>query len=470
MQVRGAYDLIVIGDQLSGLFLAAGAAQAGQKVLVLEEVSTLSILYEIPSGRLLGDFIVEPAIGLQKGSAIDQFLGSLGLYQELQDLFPLHEPPLQVVAPGMRLDFSYQPEALSANLAQALAMEPEKRTRFARLLSGTEVSKKSFAELVAELGLPVTYEAFAHLQLALFGSLVPENMSYLSYKKVIDYAARGLRFPLGGRSALKERLLNRVLVYGGNIKRSTRVEEIVFERGRLSGVLLSSYEGFVRSRRVAGAMGARRFFELIPKDLRPKKLQEAIRRERPIFWRLNFTILLPERAIPEGMGSHLAAIVPNEGLQEENFLQLQLFSKDAYGGIPEGHRALVVRTLVPFTEESISLRYISRVLRRSLAQLNQVFPFLRESPFLLSPDPDKLEQDPVFQKFYRFTSLEHIPSSFLVYESGFSEKLDQRDYLDWSHFGLPGLALCSRDIHPLLGLTGEMLTAMELLAKWKEDR
>ena len=48
MKVGDSFDLIVIGDQLSGLFLAAGAAQQGMRVLVLEESNFPTVLYEAP--------------------------------------------------------------------------------------------------------------------------------------------------------------------------------------------------------------------------------------------------------------------------------------------------------------------------------------------------------------------------------------------------------------------------------------
>lgn len=470
MKLDEAYDLIVIGDQLSGLFLAAGAAQQGMKVLVLEESNFPTVLYEAPSGRLLGDFIAEPALGLYDGSKADLFLKSLGLYQELGQLFPLHEPPVQLVSKGFRLDFSYNEAALGAAIKREVQLSEEQGAQLTRLLSGKIVSKKKFSDLVIDIGLPVGFEALGDIQAALYGSLTPPGLSYTDYKEIVDNCARGVRFPAGGRGAIKERLLSRLQLFGGSLRRASYVEEVVFERKKLAGVLLSSYEGFVRSNRVVGAMAAGTFARLIPEHMRPRGLNDLVAKVRPHTWKLGFTLLVPETAIPEGMGSHLAIFDPDRELESEGFLQLQVFPKDVYGGIPPRHRVILGRLLMPFEESSIQPRQISNQLKRALAKVETLMPFLREQSFAFFPNPDALEADPVYQRYYKFKSIDHIPGSLLNYERPFGDAHMPSATLDWSGFGLQGLALCSRDIRPLHGLLGEVLSAMDLLAIWKGEK
>lgn len=451
MQVKESYDLIVIGDQLSGLFLAAGAAQAGLKVLVLEESSLPAVSYEIPSGRLLGDFLAEPLLGLSPGNALDSFLKSLGLYQQPDDLFPPHGPALQMVGKGFRFDFRYGDAAPSATHTPAALQ---------RLLRGDCSPGQSFAGAVAEAGLPVDYELFGWMQAALYGSATPRDLSYAAYKEVLGLAARGVRYVSGGRSALKERLISRITVSGGAIKRATRVEEIVFERGRLAGVLLSSYEGFVRSPAVVGAMGARTFLDLVPTEHQPAKLVSAVRNIQPRFWKLSVAMLVPERSLPEGLGTHAVHV----DLDAQDFVQLQVFPKEAYGGVPAHHKVVMAKVHVPFRPELLGAKAVARQIRRCLGRVQELVPFLTERPFLLSPDPARLAEDPVFPRYFSFASLDHIPPAFLAFETSLSTELDQRAYLDWSRFGLKGLALCSRDIYPLFGLAGEAFAAMDFLA------
>ncbi len=287
MQLKDSYDLIVIGDQLSGFFLAAGAAQEGKRVLVLEESSSPHILHEIPSGRFLGDFACEPFLGLQSGTKIDQFLKSLGLYQNLDDLFLAHSPPMQFVDDDVRIDFSYQPASLHAEIRREFSRQQEE---ICRLIDGSILENGSFANAVQKSGLPVSFEKFGWLQAVLMGSISDRQLPYPQYKKILQLAAAGVRFPLGGRDALKERLQSRIQIHEGNIRRNTRVEEIVFEKGRLAGVLLSSYEGFIRSPLVFGAMASENFFSLVPKHLRSGKVSNWQQEKRATHWRLQFCL------------------------------------------------------------------------------------------------------------------------------------------------------------------------------------
>ena len=452
MRVRDSYDLIVIGDQLSGLLLAAGASQMGFKVLVLEESSVPTVSYEIPSGKFLGDFLAEPIIGLKPEGEVDRFFRSLGLYQNADELFPLHAPSLQIVGKGLRLDFAYG-EDLGSHVSLELPGQPK---NLANLLSGRILHKGTYSEAVAKAGLSVEWEKTGWMQTALYGAIASENVSYSSYKEVLTAASHGVRFTAGGRTALKERLVSRILYFGGAIKKSTRVEQIIFERGRLSGVLLSSYEGFVRSSKVVGAMGAMRFLELVPEEFRSAKLKKFVGSTYPRFWRLSFTLLVPEKLLPVGAGTHLAFT------GAENFLQVQIFPKENYGGIPMGHKALVGRVLVPFTTESLSAKSIATYLKKARMDLEKVFPFLQGRDLVCSPDPGNLERDPVFHRHLDFASLEHIPPSLLVYES-VSSAVEQKVFADWSKFGLSGLSLCSRDIYPLFGFIGEAYAAMDYL-------
>lgn len=468
MQVSGNYDLVVIGDQLSGLFLAAGAAEMGFKVLVLEQRSVPSVSFEAPSGRFLGDFLAEPFLGLEPGSPFDAFLRGLGLYQNIDDLFPFHQPALQIVSEKKgakhRLTMHYEEKALAAAVDRDFP--PADREGYRRLLSGAVMEKGSFGAAVEAAGLPVEAEEFGWMQSVIYGALADPKLRYASYKEILSMARKGVRYPLGGRSALKERLQARVQVFGGTIKRATKVEEIVFERGRLAGVLLSSYEGFVRSPLVVGAMGARTLLQMVPEKFRPSGLQNALKKVQPRFWRLSFTMLVPEASIPEGMGSHL--VLRGEG--NDQMLQLQIFPKDSYGGIPAGHRAVVGRVLVPFVPESLGEKAVGRELKRALRRVESVIPFLNERPFVMSPDPEKLGTDPAYLRYFKFKDLDFIPPSYLVFDQALEEGPTATRYLDWSRFGLKGLALCSRDIHPLLGGTGEIMVAMDLLDILKKHR
>ncbi len=462
MQVKDTYDLVVVGDQLSGLFLAAAAAQSGMSVLVIEGNSSSTALYEIPSGRFLSDLVCEPILGLAEANKVDHFLKSLGLYQNLGDIFPAFYPPLQVISPGVRVDFNYNVESLEKEIDREFyQLHKGQRQKVVRLLSGGYVTKGTFADAVEKNGLETLWEHWGDLQPLLYGSALPGRQPYYLYKRIVDTAAVGVRYPLGGRSALKERLLSRIKVFGGTVKRNTWVEEIIFEKKRLAGVMLSSYEGFVRAKTVVGAMGLGNFFQLIPKEMRPKKLGRAVEGIVPRYWRLTFSFLVPESVIPEGMGNHICIHDFEDRLSDDGFLQIQIFDKSSYSGIRPDERAFVVRILMPFDQRSLQPEFAATMIKRSLRRIQEVMPFLND--VRPTPDPDNLERDEVYREHYTFQSLQHIPPSFLVYEHCISDAVMNVQYMDWEPYGLKGLGICSRDVFPAFGLLGEALTAMEYL-------
>lgn len=452
MQLKENYDLIVIGDQLSGLFLAAGAAQSGKKVLVLEESSSPYVANEIPSGKFLGDFACEPFIGIQTGNPIDQFLRSLGLYQNVDDLFFPHSPSLQIIQDRIRLDFSYDKNSLREEIGREF---PTQKAEISRLLDGSVVETGSFSRAVQKVGLPTQFESYGWLHGLLYGAFADPELAYPQYKKICQLAEKSVRYPLGGRDALKERLLSRIKIFQGDLRRNTRVEEIVFEKGKLAGVLLSSYEGFVRAPYVIGAMAAENFFDLVPKQFQSEKTLQWKKRKRITGWRFQYCLLVQEKSLPEGLGSH-ACISLDDG-----FFQMQVFPRETYSGLPSGTKAVNVRLFLPAESSQISATAITRFMKRSLQQMNRHFPFLQIDQ--ISPNPEQLSTDPIYQKFFQFPSVDHIPPLYLCYES--TSFPNGEDFLEGETFGIPGLGLCSRDIYPLLGSTGEVLASYELLQR-----
>lgn len=465
MQVKNRYDLIVVGDQLSGYFLAAGAAQAGFSVLVVEGSATPQAIYEVPSGKFLDDLSWEPFFGLNEDGHVDKFLRSLGLYEKAEELFPLFNPSVQILAGNSRVNYSYSMESMQREWRREF---PAWGAGLARLAQESfnphfKAETHPLAELIEQVGLPVSAEKLGQVQIALCSSLLPKNALCSSYRLSLQRSMAGIRYIMGGKGSVKERLVSRLQVHGGAIKRGAWAEEIVFEKGQLAGVLLSSFEGFVRSQQVVGAMASKRFLDLVPAPLRPKNVVEEVNTLRPKFWRLSFCLRVPEECVPEAMAQHLAHFDWQEDLQEENFIQLCNFPKGVYSGIGLGERALLLRVLIPYEEKSLDSRYISGVLKRAIKRLRTFMPFLPETGLQVSPDPWRLEEDPVYKRYFQFSDLRHIPPSMLVYDQINDPACERGVTMDWGKQGLTGMGFCSRDVNPLYGFYGEMLAAKEFL-------
>lgn len=459
MQVQSSYDLIVIGDQISGFFTAAAAAQEGWRVLLIEGHSVPSANYEIPSGRFLGELHPEVILGLQEGSPVNRFFKKLGLYDTSDSFFERYVPGLQFVSKKHRLELGAINENLNSDLIREIGLEPSAANGLAKYLQGKAVTTESFAAGIERMQLPVYWEKLAKMSLATFGSIFPKDISYPKYKELIDATAMGTYFPKGGRSALKEHLISKIQVFGGMVKRGTWVEELVFEGKKLSGVVLSSFEGFVRAPMIVGAMGADTLMNLVPEKFRSAGLKKMVGSIEPNFWQFSFCLTVPELMVPKGMGPHFMFLDDLELQDESSHLQVQIFGKEVFRGIPPGHLAMNVRTLIPFQESARSPANLRRIILQSADRLQSVMPFLDLNQVLFSPNPNDIEKDPILKSCYSFPSLLHIPPLMTVYATP-----ESLQHLDWTKFGLPGIALCSRDLYPHLGSTGEVIASMDALS------
>ena len=432
MQVNESYDLIVIGNQLGGYCLAAAAAQQGKNVLLIEAKARESAVFGRPSGEFMTDLHWEPVIGLGAGSAMDAFLRNIGVYQEIRDLFPEFTPAVQLVSPKGRFDLRYVGGQLETEAA------PE------------------FANSVAD---------FRELQPALYGSATPDAVSAELVNYYALHSGNGVRYSVGGKDALKEILTSRLKWYGGKVKRDAWVEEIIFERGKLAGALLSSFEGFVRSKMVVGNTHADGFLKLIPKKHRPDSLVKEVGALVPRYWRLNFTVKVPENVVPEGMGSHVCYHELDSAFSEGQMLQVFVLPQGAYSGIRAGEKVLLVRALLPLEPKTIRPEFIAVTIRRCLRRLEQFIPFIDSADCTVLPDPANLTGDWLYKNYLSFSSIDAIPRDLLVYGRTSDPTCMGGVTSDWSRFGLRGLALCSRDVAPSLGVLGELETSLKLLGQ-----
>lgn len=453
---------MVIGNQLGGYCLAAAAAQQGKNVLLIEAKARESAVFSRPQGDFLTDFQWEPILGLGPGSPADKFLRDLGVYQEIPEIFPEFQPAVQLVSPDGRVDLNYPFSKADAEWEREFPTSaPGLRELGKKLVDGA--GGGNLPRLVEASGLDPQWAQIGDLQLALYGSALPENVSLDLMRYYVKNAASGVRYSVGGKDALKEILTSRLKWYGGKVKRDAWVEEIIFERGRLSGALLSSFEGFVRSKMIVGNTDARSFLGLLPEKHRPDALVREVEALTPRYWRFTFTVKVPENIVPEGMGNHVCYHELDAAFGEGQMLQVFVLPQGAYSGIRAGHKILLVRTLLPLDPKTVRPEFIAVTIRRCLRQLENFVPFIDSKECVVIPDPANLGTDWVYRNYLGFSSIDAIPRDLLVYGSTSDPTCMSGVAADWSRFGLKGLALCSRDVAPSLGVLGEFETSMRLL-------
>lgn len=461
MRLDDHYDLIVIGDQLSGLMLAAHAAQNNCRVLIIEGNSRECSIHAKPSGQFLGELHWEPILGLSDGSSLDQFFQQLGLYTELDSLFPRLDPAVQIVSKHCRVEIDYSVEEMIEQWIRECPVEKDHLGRFTLdwLKGNTGLLQAScFSDLLQKNQLGLAWQPLGLMQALLYGAIVFEDAPLVILRKIIDNASNGVRYIRGGRDVLKERLISRLKYFGGQVKRDAWVEEIVFEEGKLSGVLLSTFEGFVRANAVVGSMGASRFAELIPTKNRTESLQHELRRLQPTHWRFSYSLRLPRKLIPEGLARHVCLYEHSIDYSETDIIQMFILDADSAQGIRDDGAVILVRLLMPYTESSLQKSQVQVAMKKSLNEIRKLLPLVDSSQWQMSPDVTDLENDYVFKNYLAFKGLEYIPSDWLVYGGKAKAGLEG----NWRKFGMNGLGVSSRDVQPSLGLLGEALTARQL--------
>jgi hypothetical protein len=446
MQVRDSYDIIVIGDQLGGLLAATACAKRGQKVLVLESDRPPEVAYEVPSGRFLGDFSCGPVLGWIPNSELDIFLRGLGVYGAREEVFPSHSPSLQWLGPRLRMDLDFGEGTLKECTRE---MGPHGEA-FARSVLG-EMEGKYFSEGLAKNDWPAHWKDIGSVVPLLFGSLYSEDPDLTSYQQISGLARTGVYYLNGGSVGLKEKILSRFRLFGGAVKKSAEVEEIVFERGKLAGVLLSSFEGFVKTKALVGALPVDPYFRLFPEEAQSSSLSGRLRNRKPAWLRWTVNALVKQSELPEGLGSH-GVFLSKLG---EPPIQLQLLPRDCYGGLGAGEGVLVIRSLFPYESRSRP-----QVLRHCLDHVREILGerVFRSMALTFRPNELCLPEDPLFQRFFN-DEFWAATSGFVYSEPVFSSPAEA---IDWSVHGHANVFLASSDVYPHLGITGDLFTGLDL--------
>ncbi len=227
----------------------------------------------------------------------------------------------------------------------------------------------------------------------------PSLFSILSF---LEYGY-GVYHPIGGCSAVTQRMAQIAEALGAEITLSEAVEEILFEGRRAVGVRTSSgqYRGDAV---IINADFARAMTRLVPDRLRRRWTDEALAKKR--FSCSTFMMYLGVEGrygnllhhnifIPEGYQSHLDEVERRHVLSEEPSLYVQNASVTDRSLAPEGMSTLYV--LVPVTHQHPNVdwqqergRYRSLVLKRlALVGLDDVERRIRVERICTPADWDR---------------------------------------------------------------------------------
>jgi hypothetical protein len=257
---------------------------------------------------------------------------------------------------------------------------------------------------------------------------------------------------LGGMSAFREYLLRLARRNGADIPPKTECRQIFIQNGRFAGVLPS-----IRGSMIGGTGGILG----VPLEYIQSMLTQSGRgwgkgfkaAPPPVGWKFTLALTLHPEAIPPGMARRV--IWQEKGAP---FIELERVHPSEYGQKDGSRVVLFLRTVMPMTEESLSLSYQRLISARLLRKAAQISPFLEYHIRKIYPD-FRTEGTRELHEVFGFKALTEIPPQLLVYSG---KGLGAQS-------GVEGLFLSSRESFPAMGMHGGAIAALEGVA-WVAHR
>jgi hypothetical protein len=271
----------------------------------------------------------------------------------------------------------------------------------------------------------------------------------------------------GGMTSYREVLLNMAKRLGVHVPAKTECRRIFIERGRFAGVQITSRGSMISAG--GGILGCslNRAYSKATYTGR-NWFHQGKKPPTPLGWKFTLALTVHKEAIPPGM---LSRVVWKE--KDAPVLELEVVNPADYQ-MPDGdNRVLYIRTVMPYTLESLKIQFQRLLSARMLRQATEILPFLEFHMTRLYPDFRLVKEAEAgnqaeirmdlpsneLSEIYQFASLEEIPDNLLVYGGkGLG-----------STTGVDGLFIASEESYPSLGSFGGVVAALESTA-WLAHR
>lgn len=506
MRLRDHYDWVVLGVHPGALLSASLVARLGLSVLVLPMAPTFERVIS-SSGQFLDP---EPNYVLGLGRAGDteglvlSSLNQVGLLPEEMNWIQEHQVHPQILTPKTRMNLE-EIDQLSFEMNREYGA---KQSQAMGLISALKQTESDFLKYWQNyprqftltpdrkktLSQPLTLASFRRKLMKAHRATDPSALVWLeSYQRASHLANRierqdlnetlaGLWYWMTSTSNEDPHLFD--LLHLSNVSRTgasfkggmvnyrlflmelgkrlgvhvpakTECRRIFVEKGKFAGVQITNRGSMISA--TAGILGCSlKYAQAKVNYTGTTWFWKKKTPPQPKGWRFTLALTVHKEAIPPGMLSRWV-------WQETGapVLEVETVNPEDYQKTASDERILYVRTLMPYTTESLKPEYQRKVAARMMRQLIEVLPFLEFHLTRIYPDFRFGRENPnietTFQELrdlYGFKTLDAIPNNLLIFEGkGLGNQT-----------GIEGLFAASEESFPHLGSLGGTVAALQSVA------
>jgi len=504
IRLRDNYDWLVLGDHPAALLSAGLAARLGVSVLVLPFIPGAGLVISKEGQYLDHDLNFLATLGRNESpkGLLAECLSRLGILPSEQDRVLKDIGFPQIVTPKVRVQFSPDEQIFLREMQRELGKTTVDAMGFIAALGRAEVPIlsywKSLPERMTLLQQParkeftnlesvwshiqkqqshkkVEKEWFTNTQFETWVTNIPnEECSEESLKEFFTGLNYGLTcspvsqtslvemahlFSLarasgafrGGLTAYRDLLLRLAKRLGAHIPLRAECKRLFVEEGRLIGaqVAIKGKVVAVKGAVLGCSLEQAKPFISFSGSRFMNRVKTA---PKPSGWRFSISIAARLGAIPVGMQKR---VIWSE--QGAPILEIEVAEPEDYGTTAPDQVWLFVRTVLPFTNESLKVAHQRMVAARMLRQVCEIMPFLEYN--ILNIFPDFTDENHELSHIYGYASKEMIPENLRYYVG---EGLGSRT-------GIEGLFIASGESFPRLGTFGPTVAALEAVS-WLAHR